>query len=131
MSPYALLAVTQLCAAVRSPRDLADAYRVQAALNWLVIDAYVELTGAYDPFANEVAVIEEFAGSYATVEPYLVSDALDARSLWMAEESVRLAVESDDLLRAADEVPRRYRGLRALNVRALRRECLDVLLPSP
>lgn len=129
MSPYVLIAVTQLCGAVRSPRDLADAYRVQAALNWLVIEKYVELTETYDPFANEVAVVEEFASSYVDIEPYLVSEKLDARSLWMAEESVRLAIEADDLLMAAADVPRRYRGLRALNVRAMRRECVDTLLP--
>lgn len=130
MSGYALLAAAQICAAVRTPRDLSDAYRLRASHNWLVIEQYAELADAYDTFANEVAVVEEFAMSYADLGAYSVSDTLDARSLWMREESVRLAAEADDLLRAADEVPRRYRGLRRLNARAMRRECADFLLPS-
>lgn len=130
MSVQAIAAVAQICAAVHSSRDLAEAYRVRASLNWLVIERYVELADAYEPFANDVAVVEEFASSYTNTEPLAVSDALDTRSLWMREESVRLAVEADDLLRAADEVPHRYHGLRSLNVRAMRRECVDLLLPS-
>lgn len=131
MTAYAFAAIAQICAAVHSPRDLSEAYRVRASLNWLVIERYVELADAYEPFANDVAVVEEFAVGYADLDAYAVSDMLDARALWMREESVRLAVEAGDVLAAADEVPRRYRGFRAFNVRAMRRECVDVLLPYP
>lgn len=131
MTPYSLLAAAQLCATVRTSTDLADVYRVRAAHNRLAIDAYAEIADVYEPFAEEVAVLEGLATSFATIESALVSESLDARLLWMAEESIRLDAEADGLLRAADEVPRRYRGLRALRVRAMRRECVDVLLPSP
>lgn len=124
------LAAARLCAAVRSPEDLADAYRFQAAADMFVRDEYVALADLYEPFANRVAVIEEFAAGQANVEALAVSADLDERSFWFRAEAERLEVESGQLFSRADAVAPRYRWLGRLRVRAMRAECLAVLLPS-
>ncbi len=116
-----------LCAAVHSPENLADAYRLRAAIDLSVRDEYAEILRAYEPFADRVAVLEEFSMTQSGDEAFFISDDLDARILAMAEEAARLDREAYRLQNAADVAPSGFRGLRRLRVRAMRAECLAVL----
>ncbi|MBI4438129.1 hypothetical protein HY631_04225 [Candidatus Uhrbacteria bacterium] len=131
MSLYTILATAQMCMDVHSVRDLAQTYQHQAALDLHLVGHYVELADLYDPFSNGVAVLREFAMSQMAMGPDIMSETLDARSLWLREESVRLTIEAHDLLDRAEDAPSRWAGLRRLNVPAMRLECLDVLIPPP
>ncbi|MEI6511639.1 MAG: hypothetical protein WCO25_06440 [Candidatus Uhrbacteria bacterium] len=116
-----------LCAAVHSPENLADAYRLRAAIDLSVRDEYEEILRVYGPFADSVAVLEEFSMTQSGGEAFLVSDELDARVLAIAGEISRLDRDVLRLRNAADVAPSSFRGLRRLRVRAMRAECLAVL----
>lgn len=127
---HVILAATRLCAALRVPDDLEDAYLHQASLVLLASAEYRRLADTYAPFANDVAVLEEFAARHGSMEAFGTSAALDDRAAWLREESERLDAAGDLLLHRADGVSSHYRGLAKLRVRAMRRECLSVLTPS-
>ena len=119
-----------LCATVHLPESLADAYLLRAAIDLSVRDEYAEILRVYEPFADRVAVLEEFSMTQSGGEAFLVSDDLDARVLAMAGEISRLDRDALRLRNAADVAPSSFRGLRRLRVRAMRVECLAVLSDS-
>lgn len=120
-------AVVLLCSALQSPYDLTRAYMLEAALRQRDAEEYRQLADTYEPFANDIAVLEEFAARQGGIEAYGVSASLDERAAWLRDESERLDVEADYLLHRADGVRAHYRGFAKLRVRAMRRECLSVL----
>jgi len=121
---------SHLCLTVRSPENLADVYRFQAAADLTIRDEYIAIAEAYEPFANKVAVLEEFSLSQSGDEAFLVSADLDARAFAISEESARLDRDANRLLNAANVAPSSFRGLRRFLVHAMRAECLAVLSDS-
>lgn len=118
---------SHLCLTVRSPESLADAYRFQAAVDLTFRDEYSAIVELYEPFADGVAVLEEFSMSQSGDDAFFASADLDARALSMSDEVARLDRDASRLLNAANVVPSSYRGLRRLRVHAMRAECLAVL----
>ncbi|MEI6511346.1 MAG: hypothetical protein WCO25_04890 [Candidatus Uhrbacteria bacterium] len=124
------IVASHLCLTVRSPEILADAYRFQATADLTVRDEYAAIAEAYEPFADRIAVLEEFSAFQSGDEAFLVSADLDARALAMGEASARLDRDASRLLNAANVAPSSFRGLRRFLVHDMRTECLAVLSDS-
>ena len=127
---HTFLAVAQFCAFVRSPETLVDIYLAQARVTEAFSKEYATAVSAYEPFANGIAVLEEFSMTQSGDDAFFLSDELDARADAMDSEAARLDRGASRLRRIAAEVPSRYSGLRRFRVRAMRAECLAVLSES-
>jgi hypothetical protein len=125
-----ILSLAALCNDVRRPDDLERLYREQAMVLTLRRDELTRLADIYDPFANRVAVLEEFYVGILEPEAMLASQELADRSLEMRDQAGVVAGEAEDLVRLADTLHDRYPRPRLYLKRALRAECLAVLAPS-